>query len=168
MASMKKVKPKILSKPGPQVDVDGQSPPPQPEQAKRTAACRWTDALVADGFTPISNFFLAHAHKLSPELTHGEMMFIVHLLFFKWDGAPPRPGFKTIAKRMGIGHARARELARGLERKKYLGRIMEKNKPNKFNLKPLFKALEALRDKLMQEMDQAAAKRKKPSVLQFG
>jgi len=35
-------------------------------------------------------------------------MFIVHLLFFKWDEKMPRRGFKTIATRMGISHARPR------------------------------------------------------------
>ena len=146
---------------------DGPSPPPQPNQVKRTAASRWTDALIADGFTPVSNFFLAHGHRLQPELTHGEMMFVIHLLYYKWDTDMPRPGFKTIAKRMGIGHTRARALARGLEGKKYLARVKQRSKPNRFDLRPLYVALETLRSRLEADMKATIAKRKKPSVLQF-
>lgn len=134
--------------------------PEQPEQENRTAARRWTKALVEGGFTPISNFFLEFGHELQPEITHGEAMFIVHLMFFKWDEKMPRPGFKTIAKRMGFGHARARELARQLERKKYLKRHMQKSKPNHFDLRPLFVALEQLRKKKVAEMRAVEARRR--------
>ena len=137
-----------------------QAPPGQEKQAKRTAALRWTEELVEGGFTPISNFFLEFGHELRPIITHGEAMFIVHLMFFKWDEKMPRPGFKTIATRMGISHGRVRELARQLERKKYLKRHMEKSKPNRFDLRPLFSALEKLRREKVAERKAAEARRK--------
>ena len=129
------------------------------QENKRTAARRWTKKLVEAGFTPISNFFLEFANELRPDITHGEAMFIIQLMFFKWDENMPRPGFKTIAKRMGIGHHRARELARQLERKNFLIRHKQKSKPNMFDIRPLFKALEALREKKIVAQKKAEAKR---------
>jgi hypothetical protein len=61
---------------------------------------------------------------------------------------------------MGIGHAQTRKLARQLERKKYLVRHMQKSQPNKFDLQPLFMALESLREVKLAERKAAEAKHK--------
>ena len=117
-----------------------------PEGAKaRKPADRWTPALVKEGFTPVSNFFLAHYHDLKPEITHGEAMLIIQLMSFKWDADMPYPSYKTLAKRMLLKDAQARSLARGLQRKGYLRRHVRMNMPNRFDLTPLFRALEELR-----------------------
>ena len=70
-------------------------------------------------------------------------MFIIQLLSFKWDEKMPRPGFKTIAKRMGISDTQARSYARNLEKNKFLSRVKRVGQTNRFDLSPLFKLLEA-------------------------
>jgi hypothetical protein len=133
-------------------------PPAKPKQGKRDAASRWTPALVEEGYTPISNFFLWHANELRPEITGGETLFVIHLMTFKWDKEMPFPGYITIAKRMRIGHPQARKLARGLQRKGYLIRHMRENQPNKFDLQPLFEKLEELRNRKIAEKKARVAK----------
>lgn len=154
-----KTRPKRATPPAP-AKTEAPPPPPPPKEMKRAIASRWTKKLVEGGFTPVSNFFLEYASELEPVLTHGEQLFIIELMFFKWDEEMPRPSFKTIAKRMGIGHAQARKLARQLERKKYLKRHMQESKPNRFDLRPLFAALEKLREEKLAA--RAAAARRKP------
>lgn len=140
------------------------APPPAPLESKkakrRSAALRWTESLVEGGFTPISNFFLEYACELRPEITPGEVLFIIHLMFFKWDEKMPRPAYKTVAKHIGIGDAQARKLARQLQKKNYLVRHMRRSQPNRFDLQPLFTALESLRDRIIAKQEAAQAKRK--------
>ncbi len=131
-----------------------------PEGAKpRKPADRWTPALIKDGFTPVSNFFLANYNNLKPEITHGEAMLIIQLMFYKWDASMPYPSYKTLAKRMLLKDAQARSLARGLERKGYLRRHVRMNMPNRFDLTPLFGALEQLRTQRIADETAAGKKR---------
>jgi predicted ArsR family transcriptional regulator len=75
---------------------------------------------------------------------------------FKWDEKLPYPGFKTLAKRMGITDTQARSHARSLEQKGYLVRKMRKGQTNKFDLGKLFAVLEL----------KAEAKRKEKAIEQ--
>lgn len=87
--------------------------------------------------------FLEHYASLSPPITTPEAMLIIHLMSFKWDEEMPWPAFKTLAKRMGISATAVRNHARSLDTgKKYLVRHKRVGKPNLFDLKPLFDALE--------------------------
>ena len=104
----------------------------------------WTAALIKGGFTVISHFFLEKYHELTPQITHGEAMLIIHLISFKWDEKMPYPAYKTLAKRMLIGHSQARNLARSLQKKGYLKRHVREKETNLFDLEPLFRALEDL------------------------
>lgn len=113
-----------------------------PPAKTRTPADRWTKALVKNGWTPVSDEFLRLYGDLYPSISNGEAMFIIQLLSFKWDEKMPRPGFKTIAKRMGISDTQARTYARNLEKNAYLGRVSRVGQTNRFDLTPLFKALE--------------------------
>ncbi len=144
----------------PATDGDSPAPPAAAKQARRDAAARWTKDLVEGGFTTISNFFLTYSWKLKPEITPGESLFIIHLMQFKWDEKMPFPAYKTIAQRMGIGHAQARKLARKLESKKYLIRHVQVSKTNRFDLQPLFTALENLRTKVLAERKAKDSRRK--------
>lgn len=138
-------------------------PPPTSAKRKRVAADRWTSNLIQGGYTPISNFFLEYSHELRPGITHGEAMFIIHLMSFKWDEEMPYPAYKTLAKRMFIKHAQARKIARNLEQKGYLKRHPRRSQTNRFDLAPLFTALEKLRDKKLAERKAAdARKRRRP------
>lgn len=114
---------------------------------KRDIAARWTPALIAGGFTPISDFFLDNYHRLSPPISHAEAMFIAHLMRHKWDASAPYPSLKSIAMKMGVSPQAARLYARNLEKKGYLRREMMVGETNRFHLPPLFQALEALQQK---------------------
>ena len=123
---------------------------------KRNWKDRWSSLLVKDGVTPVSSFFLEYYHKLIPEITHGEAMFIIQLMSFKWGNDMPFPAFKTLATRMSIKVAQARNLGRGLERKGYLRRHKQIGQTNKFDLKPLFEKLESLYDSVKTKSDKPA------------
>src|SRR5687768_16361090 len=113
------------------------------ERPKRRMADRWTPNLAMGGCAPIAMYLLENYHRLN--ITTAEAMFIIHLMSFKWDEKHPRPGFKKVAKRMGMSMVAVRNHARSLERgKKLLVREMRVGRPNRFNLTPLFTALENL------------------------
>ncbi len=112
--------------------------------AQRVVAARWTPALTKGGWTPVSDYFLDSYRKLNPPITSSEALLIIHLVRHKWDDAPPFPGFKTLAKRMGITATSARNHARSLDKKGYLKRQKRVGTTNLFDLRPLFQALENL------------------------
>lgn len=118
---------------------------PVPAATSYAVDARWSADLIIDGFTPVSTFFLENYHRLLPPITHAEAMFIIHLIRYKWSSSAPYPGFKTIAKQMGISTQMARNHARNLEQKKYLRREMQIGSTNRFHLEPLFIELSKLR-----------------------
>ena len=62
-------------------------------------AKKWAAELESDGHVQISTFFLENYHRLKPySLTHGEAMFVVHLMQHKWGAEAPYPGYKTILR----------------------------------------------------------------------
>jgi len=76
---------------------------------------------------------------------------------FKWDGDMPYPAFKTLAKRMLMKDAQARNIARSLQRKEYLKRHIRVSQTNRFDLTPLFRALEKLYDARNAQNDDSEA-----------
>jgi|ERR1043166_1378867 DNA-binding MarR family transcriptional regulator len=107
---------------------------------------QWAPELKDDGHVRISAFFLENYHRLKPySLTHGEAMFVVHLMQHKWGEAAPYPGYKTIARRMGVSDKTARRLAKSLEQKKYLTRELRQANTNRFHLTKLMSALVELK-----------------------
>jgi len=121
-------------------------PPPDAPKQKldRGVAKRWTPAIASAGWTPVSDVFLLNYHRLKPEMTSAEAMFVIQLMHHKRDESPPYPGFRNIAKRMAVGVGTARAYARSLETKKYLLREKRVQETNKFHLEPLFEAIEEL------------------------
>lgn len=115
------------------------------EKVRREVAKRWTPQLIEDGWTPVSDFFLRNYHRLSPPITNSEAILVIHLMSHKWDHQAPYPGFKTLARRMGMSMTAARGHARKLEVKRYLRREKRVGTTNRFHLEPLFEALEKLR-----------------------
>ncbi len=116
------------------------------KQKKYPFAKKWAAELESDGHVQVSTSFLENYHRLKPyPLTHGEAMFIVHLMQHKWGEAAPYPGYKTIAKRMGVSDKTARRLARSLEEKKYLVREVRQANTNLFHLAKLMAALVGLK-----------------------
>ncbi len=122
---------------------------------------RWAPQLVDAGFSPVSNYFLENYHRLKPyDLTHGEAMFVIHLMQYKWDEKNPYPGYKTIAIRMGASDKTARRLARSLEDKKFLKRQKRVGQTNVFDFTGLINALVKLK-----QAQVVSAKPKKRSPL---
>ena len=116
------------------------------EVAKYPFEKKWAAELKSDGHVQVSTFFLENYHRLKPyPLTHGEAMFVVHLMQHKWGAEAPYPGYKTIAKRMGVSDKTARRLAKSLEDKKYLVREIREAKTNRFHLAKLMDALVSLK-----------------------
>jgi len=116
------------------------------KQNKYPFAKKWAAELESNGHVQVSTFFLENYHRLKPySLTHGEAMFIVHLMQHKWGEAAPYPGYKTIAKRMGVSDKTARRLAKSLEDKKYLVREVRQANTNRFHLTKLMTALVGLK-----------------------
>jgi hypothetical protein len=105
---------------------------------------RWTPALTQGGFTPVSIFFLDNYHRLTPRLSYAEAMFLIHLLRFKWSDEAPFPSLIKIAQQMGISTQMARHHARHLEKNSYLKRELRFGETSRYDLQPLFTALEVL------------------------
>lgn len=102
------------------------------------------DVLVSPGWTPISAMLLRFGGRNKPGglgLNSAELMFVLHLLSYKWDEKRPFPAYKTVATRMGITSSYARTIGRDLERKGYLLRVLRTANTNLFDLQPLFDAL---------------------------
>jgi hypothetical protein len=85
--------------------------------------------------------FLRTYAALRPPLTHGEALFILHLMTFKWDKALPYPSYKTLSRLMGVDQKTVQRYAQSLCRKKYLFRIFQPKGTNRFDLTNLFTAL---------------------------
>jgi hypothetical protein len=110
---------------------------------------KWAPELERDGYVQVSTFFLENYFRLKPyELTHGEAMFVIHLMQHKWGTDAPFPSYKTIAQRMGVSTKTVRRMAASLQLKKYIKREVRIGTTNRFHLQNLMTALVALRAKL--------------------
>jgi len=121
---------------------------PQPDQKRgeklARLAQRWGGhtIILNDGFTPVPRSFLKYAAQLKPySLTPAESLFVLNLMFFKWDARSPFPSYATLASRMGVSVQYTRDIARKLERKGLMLRTVRRGQPNEFDLQPLFDAL---------------------------
>jgi hypothetical protein len=74
---------------------------------------RWAPALRPDGHVQVSSYFLEHYHRLQPyPLTHGEAMFVIHLMQHKWSAQAPFPSYpppRTATSRI-TRHGRGRRV----------------------------------------------------------
>ncbi len=125
------------------ISSSAKQPQEAPETKDRSFVARWKhEALLSKGYVPVPVHFLESYAQLKPfSLTPGEAMFVLHLMQFKWDDAAPFPGYKRLAVQMGISHKMARTHAKSLETKKLLRREMRIAQTNRFDLTPLFDAL---------------------------
>jgi hypothetical protein len=91
---------------------------------------------------PVVSLFLKLGGSLMPyPLSPAESLFVLQLMVHKWDAKAPFPSYRLVAKRMGVSVEYARSISRGLERKRYLNRILRIGKTVKFDLNPLFGVL---------------------------
>ena len=110
---------------------------------KRSARVRWGNhpELFLDGFLVVPYRFLRSYAALRPPLTNGEVLFILHLMSFKWEEAAPYPSYRTLSRLMGVDQKTVQRHAQSLCRKKYLYRIFQPKGTNRFDLTNLFAAL---------------------------
>ena len=113
-----------------------------------TASERTVLRAVSSRWTPVVDFFLDSYRKLG--ISNLEAMFIIHLLRFKWTAEMPYPSFKRIARMMGVSATAVRGHARRLEKKGLIKRKEQVGTTNRFDLLPLFQALERLQIELEQ------------------
>lgn len=98
-------------------------------------------------WTPISRYFLANYHRLSPHqgadgLNSTEAMLLVHLLDFKWDENDPHPSVNTLATRLGLSRRRTRKVIQNLEDLGFLTRKPRvEGSTNAYDLQGLFDEL---------------------------
>lgn len=71
-------------------------------------------------------------------------MFVMQVMSHKWDAKLPYPGYKTIAKRMGISDTMARTHARDLKTMHYLRIVPRLAQTNRFDFGMLFDAVAEL------------------------
>lgn len=113
------------------------------QATSRTYADRWKyPDLLESGYLVVPSTFLRHYSQLKPySLTHGEALFVLHLMEFKWGSADPFPSYDTLARRMGISTKMARRYAQALEQKGFMRRKIRIGNTNRFDLSPLFDKL---------------------------
>jgi DNA-binding MarR family transcriptional regulator len=122
---------------------DGIKPSQQTAKKQFSPTLAWSPALAQTRYVAVVHGFLDHYASLKPySLTIGEAMFVVHLMRYKWGEEAPFPGYKTLAKQMGVSDKMVRRYAKSLEDKGFLRREIRKADTNRFNLEPLFRALE--------------------------
>lgn len=118
-----------------------------PAQGKQTVdrsfVARWQyEELFDQGFVAIPTRFLQLYANLRPHpLTPGEAIFVMQLMSFKWTADAPFPGYKKIARRMGLSDKMVRKYAQSLEAKGYVKRETRVSLTNKFDMSGLFAAL---------------------------
>jgi len=96
-------------------------------------------------WTPVSDYFLENFHRLANgSVSPSDAMFIVMLMRFKWDDRNPYPALTTVAKSMNRSVRYVRQTCARLEKAGLLQREKSsKGGRNRYNLQPLFDALEA-------------------------
>lgn len=121
----------------------------------RSVNNRWTPALCSGGWTPVSDFFLENYHALPRPIKTAEAMLVIHIVRHKWTQEKPFPSLKRLAKRMGISATAVRNHLRSLDKKGYVKRVPRSGFSNAFDLEPLFRALEELKNSLPRERNPA-------------
>jgi hypothetical protein len=119
---------------------------PKTTHKARDIVTRWGGhaELLSQGFVPVPATFLKNYASLKPfAMTSMEAMLVLQLMLHKWDADDPYPGYKSLAKRLGKTEGYARTLARTLEGKRLLARVVRVGRTNRFNLRPLFDKLKA-------------------------
>lgn len=111
----------------------------------RSPAARWTEPL-AKGWVPISSYFLANYHRLDQRrgFKPFEVVFLIHLLSFKWGSDAPFPSQETLALRMGMSSRRVRQISKDLEDAGYITVLRAPRVSNRYIFDGLFNALEEL------------------------
>lgn len=128
--------------------------PPQ----ERSVANRLTPRLAEEGWVAVPALLLRHMARFpcsrGPDgLSPVEVLLLVQLLSFKWTSEAPYPPIKVLAERLGRTERSVYSILSGLKKKGLInwerglsGRDGEPGRANRYDLGPLFRALEQLAD----------------------
>lgn len=116
-------------------------PPLSAPPRSRAVSARWSTAIVNRGWVPVANNFLDNYSALG--ISSREAMLVIHLISYKWGTDAPWPRYDVLAARMGVTSKQVQRLVRALEVKGFLRRERLAGKANRYDLRPLFAAIEA-------------------------
>jgi hypothetical protein len=119
---------------------------PKIVQKRQHIVTRWGghEELFAGGWVAVPAIFLKGYASFKPwGMNSMEAMLVLQLMVHKWDAKDPYPSYNTLAKRLGKTEGYARSLARSLQGKGLLTRVIRTGTTNRFNLRPLFDKLKA-------------------------
>lgn len=110
-------------------------------------AAVWTPTLVQRGWVPVTRAFLEAYPRL--HITASEALLLINLLAYKGRKEHAHPSIATLARRLGVEPRTVRNLARKLENRGLLQRIIRRQghgraQTNLWDLSPLFQRLEEL------------------------
>lgn len=110
-------------------------------------AAVWTPTLVQRGWVPVTRAFLEAYPRL--HITASEALLLINLLAYKGRKEHAHPSIATLARRLGVEPRTVRNLARKLENRGLLLRIIRRQghgraQTNLWDLSPLFQRLEEL------------------------
>ena len=123
---------------------------PTPAMPPSGVARRLTPKLAERGWAAVPSYLLANAHRIKPHtgargLNSSEVLFLIHLLDFKWREKDPFPTMGTLATRMSMSTRGVRDIAKRLEDLKLIKRIKAPHGgPNRYRLTQLFEKLEQM------------------------
>lgn len=120
--------------------------------ADRSIAHRLTPRLSEEGWVAVPALLLRYMGRFpcpsgATGLTTPEVLILIQLLSFKWTKEPPRPPIEMLAERLDKTPRAVSGILAGLKKKGLLKwERGARGRANRYDLQPLFTALEALAD----------------------
>lgn len=133
------------------------------DPSKHKLITRWGkhDSLFSgkEGWLGVPDAFLRCYGRLKAYgLTTAEAMFVLQLMSYKWTEEAPFPSYKTLARRMGVTSKMVQRYAQNLEGKGYLTRQARIGSSNRFEMQPLFDAVDqAVHEEVAASMPESSA-----------
>lgn len=120
--------------------------------AERSIGQRLTPRLAEEGWVAVPALLLRYMGRFpcpsgASGLSMAEVLVLIQLLSFKWTKEPPRPTIEMLMERLDLSRRRVFALLAGLKKKRLLNwERGARGRANRYDLQPLFRALEALAD----------------------
>ncbi len=94
------------------------------------------------GYVQLGTFFLDHVQQL--KISDGELVLIVQILRYSWEGKLPFPGVSTLAKKIGKTTRTVQLRMHALRDKKLVKVVSRPGTSNVYDFEPMFDQLRAL------------------------
>lgn len=98
-------------------------------------ADKWSPEIEKLGFVSVPNQLITNQVEL--EITNGELVVLLGLLYFMWTNDNPYPSVPTLSKLNGMAHNTVRTHIRSLNTKGLIRRKFRKASSNEYDLSPL-------------------------------